>query len=95
VAESGLPEFEVRQIYGVLAPAGTSREIVARLNQEIAKVMQMEDTRSRPLAEGSVVKLSTPAELEKAIIAEIAKWSKVIKEAGIKEEQSWSEVPGT
>lgn len=86
VAESGLPGFEVQQIYGVLAPAGTPREIVTRLNQEIAKVMQMEDTRSRLLTEGSVVKLSTPAEFEKAIIAEIAKWSKVIREAGIKEE---------
>ncbi|MBY0269332.1 MAG: tripartite tricarboxylate transporter substrate binding protein [Burkholderiales bacterium] len=86
VAESGLPGFEVQQIYGVLAPAGTPREIVVRLNQEIAKVMQTEDTRSRLLAEGSLVKLSTPAEFEKAIIAEIAKWSKVIREVGIKEE---------
>ena len=86
VAESGLPGFEVQQNYGVLAPAGVSREIIARLNQEIAKVMQMEDTRSRLLAEGSEVKISTPAEFEKAIIAEIAKWSKVIRDAGIREE---------
>ena len=86
VAESGLPGFEVQQIYGVLAPKGTPREIVTRLNQEIAKVMLTEDARNRLLVEGSVVKLSTPAELEKAIIAEIAKWSKVIREAGIKEE---------
>ena len=86
VAESGLPGFEVQQLYGVLAPAGTPREIVNRLNQEIAKVMQTEDSRSRLLAEGSEVKLSTPAEFEKAIIAEIAKWTKVIREAGIKEE---------
>lgn len=86
VAESGLPGFEVQQLYGVLAPAGTPRDIVNRLNQEIAKVMQTEDSRNRLLAEGSEVKLSTPAEFEKAIIAEIAKWTKVIREAGIKEE---------
>ncbi len=86
VSESGLPGFEVQQLYGVLAPAGTSRDIVTRLNQEIAKVMQSEDSRSRLLSEGSEVKLSSPAEFEKAIVSEIAKWAKVIKEAGIKEE---------
>ncbi len=86
IAESGLPGFEVQQNYGVLAPAGTPREIVLRLNQEIAKAMRTEDAKSRLLADGSEVKVSTPEEFEKAIMAEIAKWSKVIKQAGIKEE---------
>jgi tripartite-type tricarboxylate transporter receptor subunit TctC len=86
VVESGLRGFEVQQIYGVLAPAGTPRDIVNRLNQEIGKVMQTEDTRSRLSADGSEVRTSTPEELEKAIVAEIAKWKKVIQQAGIKEE---------
>jgi tripartite-type tricarboxylate transporter receptor subunit TctC len=86
VAESGLPGFEVQQNYGVLAPAGTPRDIVNRLNQEIAKAMQTDDARNRLLADGSAVKVSTPEEFERAITAEIAKWSKVIKQAGIKEE---------
>jgi tripartite-type tricarboxylate transporter receptor subunit TctC len=86
VAESGLPGFEVQQLYGVLAPAGTPREIVRRLNQEVAKVMQTEDTRSRLLADGSEAMVSTPEEFEKAITAEIGKWTKVIRQAGIKEE---------
>jgi tripartite-type tricarboxylate transporter receptor subunit TctC len=86
VAESGLRGFEVQQIYGVLAAAGTPRDIVGRLNQEIAKVMNTEDTRSRLSADGSEVRTSTPEELEKAIVAEIAKWKKVIQQAGIKEE---------
>jgi tripartite-type tricarboxylate transporter receptor subunit TctC len=86
VAESGLPGFEVQQNYGVLAPARTPRDIVNRLNQEIANVMRTEDARTRLLADGSEVKVSTPEEFEKAITAEIAKWSKVIKQAGIKEE---------
>ena len=86
IAESGLKGFEVQQNYGVLAPAGTPREIVNRLNQEIGKVMRTEDAKSRLLADGSEAKVSTPEELEKAIVAEIAKWSKVIKQAGIKEE---------
>ena len=49
VAESGLPGFEVQQNYGLLAPAGTPREIVIRLNQEVGKVMRTEDARSRLL----------------------------------------------
>jgi tripartite-type tricarboxylate transporter receptor subunit TctC len=86
VAESGLQGFEVQQNYGVLAPAGTPREIVGRLNREIGKVMQTDDAKSRLLADGSEAKVSTPQEFEKVIIGEIEKWSKVIKQAGIKEE---------
>jgi tripartite-type tricarboxylate transporter receptor subunit TctC len=86
VAESGLRGFAVQQNYGVLAPAGTPRDIVNRLNQEIGKVMRTEDARSKLLADGSEAKGSTPEEFEIAIVAEIAMWSKVIKQAGIKEE---------
>jgi len=86
IAESGLRGFEVQQNYGVLAPAGTPREIVSRLNQEVGKAMRTEDAKSRLLADGSEAKVSTPEELERMITVEIAKWSKVIKQAGIKEE---------
>jgi len=86
IAESGLRGFEVQQNYGVLAPAGTPREIVLRLNQEVGKAMRTEDAKSRLLADGSEAKVSTPEELERMITIEIAKWSKVIKQAGIKEE---------
>jgi len=86
IAESGLRGFEVQQNYGVLAPAGTPREIVSRLNQEVGKAMRTEDAKSRLLADGSEAKISTPEELERMITVEIAKWSKVIKQAGIKEE---------
>ena len=86
IAESGLRGFEVQQNYGVLAPAGTPREIVSRLNQEVGKAMRTEDAKSRLLADGSEAMVSTPEELERMITVEIAKWSKVIKQAGIKEE---------
>ena len=86
VAESGLPGFEVEQLYGVLAPAATPREIVRRLNAEIAQAMHAADTASRLLADGSEVLVSTPDEFTKLIVAEIGKWSKVIKQSGIKEE---------
>jgi tripartite-type tricarboxylate transporter receptor subunit TctC len=86
IAESGLPGFEVEQLYGILAPAATPRDIVRRLNEETAKVMQAADTRSRLLADGSEVMVSTPEEFEKRIIDEIGKWTRVIRQAGIKEE---------
>jgi tripartite-type tricarboxylate transporter receptor subunit TctC len=83
---ASLPGFDVEQLYGLLAPAGTPREIVRRLNSETARGMQGPDVKSKLLADGSEVLLSTPEEYEKRIASEIAKWSKVIKAAGIREE---------
>lgn len=86
IAESGLPGFDVRQLYGLLAPAGTPRDVVKFLNEVTAKVMQDPVVKERLLADGSEVLLSTPEEFERIIVAEIAKWTKVIRGAGIKEE---------
>lgn len=83
---SSLPGFDVEQLYGLLAPAGTPRDIVRRLNSETARAVQGADVKSRLLADGSDALVSTPEEFEKRIVSEIAKWSKVIKAAGIKEE---------
>jgi len=83
---ASLPGFDVEQLYGLLAPAGTPRDIVRRLNSETAKAVQGADVKSKLLADGSEVFVSTPEEFEKRIVAEIAKWSKVIKAAGIREE---------
>jgi tripartite-type tricarboxylate transporter receptor subunit TctC len=85
--ESGLPGFDVQQYYSLVAPAGTSGEIVGRLNEEISRHFQAPDVKSRLAADGSEVRVSTPAELEKLIISEIAKWSQAIKRAGIKSDQ--------
>jgi tripartite-type tricarboxylate transporter receptor subunit TctC len=87
IEESGLPGFRVEQLYGLLAPAGTPRDIVRRLNEEAVKAMQAADTRERLRADGSEVMVSSPEEFERVIAAEIAKWSKVIKQAGITEFQ--------
>jgi tripartite-type tricarboxylate transporter receptor subunit TctC len=87
IEESGLPGYEVVQLYGLLAPAGTPRDIVRRLNEETRKGMQSADTLERLRADGSEVAVSTPEELEKMIAAELRKWAKVIKQAGIAETQ--------
>jgi tripartite-type tricarboxylate transporter receptor subunit TctC len=86
VLTSVMPGFVVEQLYGLLAPAGTPRDIVRVLNAETAKAMQAADTRDKLLADGSEVAVSTPEELEKRIGAEIAQWTKIIKAAGIKAE---------
>lgn len=82
--ESGLRGFDVQQYYSLVAPAGTSGEIVGRLNDEISKHFQAPDVKSRLAADGSEVRVSTPAELERLIISEIAKWTQAIKQAGIR-----------
>lgn len=86
IAESGLPGFSVEQIYGLLAPGATPREIVARLNEETAKALQAPDLRNQLLTDGSEVAISTPEELGRTITAEIGKWRQVIEHAGIKAE---------
>ncbi len=85
IEESGLPGYEVVQLYGLLAPAGTPRDIVRRLNEETVKAVQSAEMRDRLRAEGSEVAVSTPEQLEKIIASELRKWTKVIKQAGITE----------
>lgn len=81
---SVIPGFVVEQLYALLAPAGTPRAVVMTLNAETAKAMLAADTREKLLADGSEVAVSTPEELNKRIVAEIAQWSKIIKAAGIR-----------
>ncbi|OGA39622.1 MAG: hypothetical protein A3G24_25370 [Betaproteobacteria bacterium RIFCSPLOWO2_12_FULL_62_13] len=84
IAESGLPGFDVEPFYAVLAPAGTPREIVQRLNRELVKAIRSRDMKGRLAAHGTEIVGSTPEELEKMITTEISKWSKVIRQAGLK-----------
>ncbi len=83
VIESGVPGYTVTSWYGVLAPAATSQEIINRLNGEIARVMRSPDMKDRLAGEGAEPASSTPAEFAAFIKTEIAKWGKVVREAGI------------
>jgi tripartite-type tricarboxylate transporter receptor subunit TctC len=82
VAEAGVPGFEARQWYGVVAPAGTPKEIVSRLSAEIAKIVQTPELKKHFTVEGSEPIGSSPEEFGKYIHAEIAKWAKVVKASG-------------
>lgn len=84
VAESGLPGFEAGSWYGLLAPAATPRPVVERLNQEVLRVLKLPDVRERLLAEAFEIPLDSPEEFAAHIRADVPKWAKVIKEAGIK-----------
>jgi tripartite-type tricarboxylate transporter receptor subunit TctC len=83
-AESGVPGFEVATWQAVFAPAGTPREIIDRLNAEIAKILQQPDTQAR-LAELAVdVGGGSPESLREMQQADVIKWAKVVKEANVK-----------
>jgi tripartite-type tricarboxylate transporter receptor subunit TctC len=84
VAEAGVPGFAVTQWYGLLAPAGTPRQTVEFLNKAVRRALQQPEVAGRIAAEGSEAVGSTPQQLAARIKAERAKWTKVIKEAGIK-----------
>ena len=86
VAASGLPGYESIQIYGVFAPGRTSSAIVKRLHDEIVRVLGRADVKEKFLAAGVEPVGSTPQQLAATIRSEIARMSKVIKDAGIREE---------
>jgi len=82
VAESAVPGYEAVNWYGVFAPAGTPREIVAKLHDDIARVLQQPDVQKRFAGEGGDVVANTPEEFGAFIRREIPKWTKVIKDSG-------------
>lgn len=86
IAESGVTGFEVTQWYGIVAPASTPNEIVARLNAEIRTVMQSREMRERLNTEGAIASTSTPQEFAQHIRSEIVRWGAVIKRTGMKAE---------
>ena len=85
VAESGFPGFEANGWLGILVPNGTPPDVIAKLNGEIAKVMQSAEMKKQLLAQGVEARVSTPEQFDAFIKSESAKWGKVIAEAGIKE----------
>jgi tripartite-type tricarboxylate transporter receptor subunit TctC len=86
IHESAIPGFEVEQSYSVFAPAGTPRTIVARLHTEFADVARSAEIVSLLTRSGSEAVGGTPAELSAHVKAETNRWSKIIRQTGIKVE---------
>ena len=83
VAEGGVPGFESIAWYGVVAPAGTPKEIVAKLNGEMVRIANMPDIKQRLMEMGSPPVAGTPEQFGALIRSEIPKWAKVVKQANV------------
>jgi tripartite-type tricarboxylate transporter receptor subunit TctC len=84
VAESGVPGYEATIWLGVMAPKGTPQPIVDRLNAEINKVLNRPDVRDAWAKQGVEPLVMSPAEFDTYLRADIEKWGKVVKDAGVK-----------
>lgn len=85
-AELGLPGMDIALWYGVVAPAGTPAPIVQRLNAELVKILAMPDVRATLTEQGADVAGGSPEDFAAFMAAESARWSTVVKGAGIKAE---------
>ncbi len=84
VAESGLPGFDALQWFGIFAPAGTSKEIIARLNADIVKILRLQDVRERLTGLGADVVGNSPEQFAAFQKADAAKWTGIVKASGAK-----------
>ena len=83
VIEAGVPGYVVTSWFGVLVPAATPRELIMKLNAELARTMSAPDVRDRLAADGAEPTTGTPEQFGAFLRAEITQWTKVVKDAGI------------
>jgi tripartite-type tricarboxylate transporter receptor subunit TctC len=84
--EAGVPGFVITQWYGMLAPAKTPQPVVGKLNKEIARLLHQPDVKEKLSADGAEAVGNTPAQFGAHIRSEIAKYSKLVKQIGLKAE---------
>jgi tripartite-type tricarboxylate transporter receptor subunit TctC len=81
--EAGLPNFAVSSMFGVLAPAGTPKDIVERLNSEMVKILQVPEVKEQLLQQGAYALSTSPQQTAERIRKEIGMWAAVIQDAKI------------
>jgi tripartite-type tricarboxylate transporter receptor subunit TctC len=86
IAESGVSGFAVNNWIGLFAPAGTPMEIVRKVNAEVMRIMRLPEVTVRMEVQGERFTPNTPEEFAAFVRAEVAKWGKVVKDAGLKAE---------
>jgi tripartite-type tricarboxylate transporter receptor subunit TctC len=86
VAEAGLPGYDAVLHYGIVAPAGTPRDVVAKLNAALNAALGNDDVKQRLGVDGAETLPSTPEDYAADIAREEAKWSEIIKKSGVKSE---------
>jgi tripartite-type tricarboxylate transporter receptor subunit TctC len=84
VAESGLPGFEAFTWFGCFAPAATPREIIARLNTDSVAALNVAEVKEKMAAQGLFVTANAPEPFNAFVKKEIARWTKIVKDAGVK-----------
>ena len=84
VSEAGVPGYEAPIWLGIMAPAGTPKPVIDKLNAEITKIVRRPDVKKAWNEQGAEPMMMTPAEFEKYLNGDIAKWAKVVKTAGIR-----------
>src|SRR5262249_4562626 len=87
IAESGLPGYDASTWGGILAPARTPKDTVGKLNGVINAALKQDDVRGRLTTAGIEIQGGTPGEFGKVIQAEVDKWGRIVKEAGIQPEE--------
>ncbi len=86
IAEAGVPGYESVSWFGLIAPAGTPKEVIARLHREAVAILRAPDVRERFARDGTEVVAGSPEEFDAYIRAEVVKWARVVKSAGIQPE---------
>ena len=84
ISEAGVPGFDVRSWYGLLAPAGTPQSTIEKLHAELVRILALPDTRAQYATGGLTAVTNTPAEFSAYIRGEHDKWAKVVKAVGIR-----------
>jgi tripartite-type tricarboxylate transporter receptor subunit TctC len=83
MAEAGVPGFDVTSWWGILGPAGVPRPIVAQLNKELGRILQLEDVRKTFATLGVDATSSTPGEFANLIKTEVARYAKLLSDIGL------------
>jgi tripartite-type tricarboxylate transporter receptor subunit TctC len=84
IAETALPGFDAATWFALMAPAGTPRDVVGRLNAEVTRFVAQPDVQQRFADLGMTISATTPDAIDALVKSEIAKWAKVIQDAEIK-----------
>jgi len=84
MVEAGVPGFEASSWFGMLAPAGTPREIVNKVNADVNKWLSSPEAKEKLAQQGAIAAGGTPEDFANHIAAETAKWAKVVKASGAK-----------
>jgi tripartite-type tricarboxylate transporter receptor subunit TctC len=86
MAEAGVPGFEMTVWFGLVAPAGTPRPIIERLNREVGEILRTAELKERFAAAGIDITPSTPDELGERVRADLPYYTRLMRDAGIQPE---------